>query len=230
MISYQWIKLYIETLHDPKMGRLSDRLWRRAIECFMLAGELGNGGELPPIDKIAWTLRSSIEQLETEFFNLCEVGILSQIDGVYHVTSFNKRQAKIDGADRIKNWRDRQKKQEYYDGETEDVTDVKRECNDGVTSRYTDKIRIDKNRIDINAMINEIGEMAGTMNTDYYKDFEELFELYDHKDVMGAAEWAFKRKKLNIMTGSQAMWSALKKGWNRESTNKQREEQWSEIH
>jgi len=82
----------------------------------------------------------------------------------------------------------------------------------------------------INVMINEIGEMAGTMNTDYYKDFEELFELYDHKDVMGAAEWAFKRKKLNIMTGSQAMWSALKKGWNRESTNKQREEQWSEIH
>ena len=187
MISYQWIKLYIETLHDPKMGKLSDRLWRRAVECFMLAGELGNGGELPPIDKMAWTLRATVEQLETEFFNLCETGILSQVDGVYFVTSFSKRQAKIDGADRIKNYRERKKKLEYY----EDETEVKRDGNEGVTTCYTDKNRIDidkiKNRVDIDiedddnfatlshAFVNAVGQP--TNNETHCKGIAKLLTM-----------------------------------------------------
>ena len=54
-----WIKLYIEILDDPKMGRLGDDLWRRAAELFLLAGKEGNDGALPPIDEMAWTLRLS---------------------------------------------------------------------------------------------------------------------------------------------------------------------------
>jgi hypothetical protein len=42
-----WIKLYLEILDDPKMGALSDRLYRRAIEMFLMAGELENKGYLP---------------------------------------------------------------------------------------------------------------------------------------------------------------------------------------
>ena len=38
-----WIKLYHEILDDPKMGRMPDRLWRRTIELFLLAGELDGG-------------------------------------------------------------------------------------------------------------------------------------------------------------------------------------------
>jgi hypothetical protein len=32
-----WVKLYIEILDDPKMGRLTNHLWRRAVELFLLA-------------------------------------------------------------------------------------------------------------------------------------------------------------------------------------------------
>ena len=217
MISYQWIKLYIETLHDHKMASLSDRLWRRAVECFMFAGEVGNGGELPPIDAMAWVLHSDIEQLETEFFHLCEVGILSQIDGVYHVTNFSKRQSKISGADRIKNYRDRKKKQEYYDTETE----MKQDGNECVTECYTDKNRIDKNREDkTHASILQIQEMAGTLNPDYYKEFQELFTIYDDADVLDCARWAFLDKKMPITKGTQSMWTALKRGWGKVNNKK----------
>jgi hypothetical protein len=44
-----WIKLYLEILDDPKMGRLPDHLWRRAVELFLLAGRAGNDGALPAL-------------------------------------------------------------------------------------------------------------------------------------------------------------------------------------
>jgi len=52
-----WIKLYVEILDDAKMGRLSNHLWRRAVEFFLLAGREGNDGALPPVEEMAWTLR-----------------------------------------------------------------------------------------------------------------------------------------------------------------------------
>jgi hypothetical protein len=32
--NHRWIKLYLEILDDPKMGKLPDWCWRRAIELF----------------------------------------------------------------------------------------------------------------------------------------------------------------------------------------------------
>ena len=58
-----WIKLYHEVLHDPKMGRLSDRHWRRAVELMLMAGETDETGVLPPVADMAWTLRTSEEEL-----------------------------------------------------------------------------------------------------------------------------------------------------------------------
>ena len=42
MPSKYWIKLYHEVLDDPKMARLPDRLYRRCIEVFLLAGKSGD--------------------------------------------------------------------------------------------------------------------------------------------------------------------------------------------
>ena len=58
MASKYWIKLYHEILDDPKMGRLPDALFRRAIEFFLIAGERGREGDLPPLADIAWRLRA----------------------------------------------------------------------------------------------------------------------------------------------------------------------------
>ena len=45
MASRYWIKLYHEILEDPKMGRLSDRQFRRVIELFLLAGDCEMDGQ-----------------------------------------------------------------------------------------------------------------------------------------------------------------------------------------
>ena len=54
-----WIKLYHEILDDPKMATLPDRLWRKVIEIFLIAGKLSpdKSGQLPETNQIAWLLR-----------------------------------------------------------------------------------------------------------------------------------------------------------------------------
>lgn len=139
MPSYFWIKLYHEILHDPKMGRLTDNLWRRVIEIFLLAGENDNDGNLPPIESMAWTLRLSVEELEANLQALEKVNIVSQTPDGWHVTHYAQRQAAIPGKERVSAHRDRVKKQEYYaDETTEDFNG-----NESVTNRNTD-IDIDK--------------------------------------------------------------------------------------
>jgi len=53
-----WIKLPVDLLNDPKMGRMSDRLYRRTIELLLIAGESwDNEGILPSVEDMAWILR-----------------------------------------------------------------------------------------------------------------------------------------------------------------------------
>lgn len=149
MTSYSWIKLYHEVLHDPKMGRLTDNLWRRTIEVFLLAGEVGNDGALPPLEDMAWTLRLSIEELEANLTALSKYDIVAQTPYGWSVTHFSKRQAPIDVNERVSAYRDRVKKHDYY----APVTDEKQEGNEDVTNRYrdTEKSKIqNKNRSEKN--------------------------------------------------------------------------------
>jgi len=134
MANNYWIKLYIAILEDPKMCKLSDKLYRRVVELFLLAGETNQEGELPALDDIAWKLRLDEEQLETEMVELQKTGIISQIDGKWIVTKFAERQAAIPGAQRQSDFRDRKQKQQYYGDETE----TKQDSNELVTSRYVD--------------------------------------------------------------------------------------------
>lgn len=132
MPSKYWIKLYHEILDDPKMGRLSDRLFRRTIEFFLLAGEVDRDGELPPLPDIAWRLRTDDEQLETEMIELQRIGILSYSEGEWVVTKFADRQSAVSGAERVARYRQRKRQDEYYE------TDPLPISNDDVTDRYTD--------------------------------------------------------------------------------------------
>ena len=139
MASKYWLKLYHEMLHDPKMIRLDDRLFRRVIQCFLLAGETDRKGLLPSIDDMAVVFRVEVEHLETELTELSKVGILTTSDDRWLVSKFASRQEPVSGAERIKRYRDRQIKDEYYGKDTE----VLRNGNENVTKRYTD-IDIDK--------------------------------------------------------------------------------------
>ena len=138
MASKYWIKLYHEILDDPKMGRMSDRLWRRVIEMFLLAGDYDKDGELPPVEDVAWRLRTDNETLQQDIEALQRIGILSVNGSIHIVTNFSERQSAMSGAERISRFRDSRRKEEYYGNE--DATDS---VTKDVTSRYTD-IDIDK--------------------------------------------------------------------------------------
>lgn len=118
MASHYWIKLYHEILDDPKMGRLRDSLWRRVIECFLMAGEMQADGYLPALEDMAWRLHTNAEMLEAELSELARIGILDQRDGGWFVVNFEERQSAMSAAERAKRWRERQRKQDYYGEQT----------------------------------------------------------------------------------------------------------------
>lgn len=146
MASNFWIKLYHEILHDPKMGKLPDNVWRRAIELFLLAGELDDGGKLPDTEDLSWHLhRPSMEELETELAHLEKVEILTRLEDGWLVTKFAERQKAIGDAERAKAYRDRKRRQIEPETQKSNGTDTTelQERHESVTKRDTD-IDIDK--------------------------------------------------------------------------------------
>jgi DnaD/phage-associated family protein len=110
MASKYWIKLYHEILDDPKMGKLSDRLFRRTIELFLMAGEWDELGDLPSLDDMAWRLRTSPELLETELIELSKKGVITAGGGGYSVTNFSIRQTAMSNSERARRWREKNNK------------------------------------------------------------------------------------------------------------------------
>jgi len=103
-----WIKLFIEILDDPKMGRLQNHLWRRAVELFLLAGREGNDGALPPVEEMAWTLRLVEDKVLEDLHGLAEVGVVHEAEpGKWMVTHFAKWQAAIPVDERVRQFRER---------------------------------------------------------------------------------------------------------------------------
>jgi DnaD/phage-associated family protein len=134
-----WIKLYHEVLDDPKMARLTDRLWRRVVELFLLAGETGSDGNIAGTSDIAWRLRVNSKTLQKDLEIIESLGIIQPTSKGWLVVNFEKRNAPIPGTDRVRNFRETKRK-EFGNA---DVTEVKRECNEDVTKRYIEKIRED---------------------------------------------------------------------------------------
>jgi len=132
MKSYKWIKLYHEVLDDPKMGKMSDHLWRRTIEFFLLAGKAERGGELPPIEDMVWTLRTTEKEIMKCLGELEALGIVT-LGEVISVTNFEKRQESY-LTDAEKQQRHREKQQENYEVLPEPVTNVTEESNNEVTN------------------------------------------------------------------------------------------------
>lgn len=101
-----WMKLWFDILRDPKMGMLPDRLWRRVIELFLLAGQQGEDGLLPDVPTIAWQLNKSVQAINTDLQKIAEVGIIQETgDGRWIVVNFKKRNEPISNSERAKDFR-----------------------------------------------------------------------------------------------------------------------------
>ena len=121
-----WMKLWFEILRDPKMGMLPDRLWRRVIELFLLAGQYGHEGSLPDEEQIAWLLNRSVTTIRNDLKAIAETGIVTKLDdGTWKVTNFQKRNAPIDTARRVKDHRDRKRygNESTNDNDTDNAND-----------------------------------------------------------------------------------------------------------
>ncbi|KPJ95388.1 MAG: hypothetical protein AMJ53_02895 [Gammaproteobacteria bacterium SG8_11] len=134
MAAKYWLKLYYDMLDDPKIGKLRPALRWRFIECLLVAGECDDDGYIPDPAEYAWRVRADTETVETDFVQLAEGGLLSQNGGRWLVTKFSERQAPVPPTERWRQWRDRQRQQEY----NEQQTDFKRGQTKVQTNRLTD--------------------------------------------------------------------------------------------
>ena len=158
-----WMKLWFDILRDPKMGMLPDRLWRRVIELFLLAGQEGEDGLLPDVPTIAWQLNKPVSAIVTDLHKIAEVGIVQEIqEGKWIVTNFKKRNEPVDSTKRIKDFRQR----ERYEKSNADVTEVKRECNEALQLRYQEE---QKNRL--------TDLTTTTVPPSDFQPFAEVYEL-----------------------------------------------------
>jgi len=107
MASNYWIKLYHEILDDPKMGQLTDRLYKRTIQLFLLAGDYDKEGMLPTLADMAWRLRVNQDELETELVELSRKGIITIDSETFLVTNFMIRQMAMSNSERARRWREK---------------------------------------------------------------------------------------------------------------------------
>ena len=113
-----WIKLYHDILDDPKMATLSDNLWRRIIELFLLAGRLYKDGNLPEIKQIAWALRQNENQLADELEQITHTGIISKTETGWFIPKFKTRQDPMSNTERVRKFRETKQHEQYNADET----------------------------------------------------------------------------------------------------------------
>jgi len=152
MASKYWLKLFHETIYDPKVMMMSPGARLRWYECLCLAGDVDRNGELPSIKHMAFVFRISEEQLLNELSELTQSGMVVQNNGVYVVKNWAKRQGQMNVAERKSRERDKKQKRDYYSANvseivTDSVTNVSQIVTDSVTNSDADiDIDIDKEK------------------------------------------------------------------------------------
>lgn len=107
-MSFAWAKLYFDILDDPKVARLPAALWRRFIECVLLAHELGEGGRLPELSDMAWRLHCDEDELAAELQELEKrTGTVTIREGRWFVVNLMKRQGAMSDRERKARQRER---------------------------------------------------------------------------------------------------------------------------
>ena len=117
MTQKPWLKLWREMLEDPKIGRLSDRLFRRWIQILIMADD---DGSLPDPADMSWIIRVDQDELETDLADLATTGLVHNKGNGWIVTNYVKRQSPMSNAERQALYRKRKHKSNYYSNE--DVT------------------------------------------------------------------------------------------------------------
>ena len=179
MSNKYWIKLYHEIIYERKIAILEDRLWRRMIECFLMAGEKDERGYLPPLADMAWILRISEETLETDLNELIRVGILEYKNELYFVKNFYKRQKPMKKAEYMRRLREERQREEAIDNMPELQDSYQRVTNGNAdTDTDIDKIRSEEGEAMQHYSINPVKILCDSSGlSDFPADQREWIEV-----------------------------------------------------
>jgi len=211
MASKYWLKLFHETIYDPKIMMRSPGARLRWYECLCLAGDFDRDGELPPIENMIYVFRVEEKQLLDELNELIKTGLILFENGVYFIKNWHSRQIAMDTNERSLRYRESKQKREYYEPET----NVQHTCNDNATNRDADK-DIDKEEINIKDTESEksnhffvgeflrISEIPGLGSEYHGKKLCDLRDKYGEEKLLEFADWC----KQKIFTIEDALKSA----------------------
>ncbi len=113
-----WFRFYHEALDDPKVQKLPPHLFKAWVNILCIASS--NGGVLPGIDDIAFRLRSSVHDAQTQIDELIGLGLIDICrDKKLEPHNWMKRQFVSDrSTERVRKFRKNHTKQTCNDDET----------------------------------------------------------------------------------------------------------------
>jgi hypothetical protein len=117
----QWIKLWTEMLHDPKVLALTDEQHRFWIDILCMAGSVEKNGALGTAEDISCVVRKPLSATRRLLGVLRRAGMVSEIHSVWMIAHFAKRQYRPPSdrpeavRDRVRQHRER-KRTEGYQG------------------------------------------------------------------------------------------------------------------
>src|SRR5512135_3052586 len=117
-----WIKLHIAILDDAEFGTLPEFMKWRATELFLVAGENGKDGLLPPVARLAWRLRLDEAKIAETLSALTQVGVVNETPTGWVVTNFKKSQIS-ESFERMKRYRQRYKER-HGDGNVTEADSI----------------------------------------------------------------------------------------------------------
>lgn len=107
-MSGRWFRFYDGAVDDPKVQRLPAALFKFWVNLLCMASR--NGGELPALADMAFTLRMAEKVVTANISLLIDAGLVDELDGVSTPHNWNARQFKSDVSnDRVKRHRERHK-------------------------------------------------------------------------------------------------------------------------
>ena len=170
----RWFRLYADVYRNPKVGRLSDKVFRLWISCLCLAAE--NSGKLPPDRDIAYHLRISNKSLDEGVVCLQNEGLVDRDEGVLVPHNWDSRQFKSDvSTPRVQEFRKRRV--------NVSETFLERPCNGDETARARDRAETEQ-RQSIAEQIHIQKQMREPLASDESKPserFEEFWARYPRK-------------------------------------------------
>lgn len=191
-MSGRWFRFYDGTLDDPKVQKLPLDLFKLWVNLLCVASR--NDGAIPQVEDLAFCVRMSEKQLRKGMEKLCEAGLLDQLEDCLSPHNWDSRQYKSDTSnDRVKQFRERNKKQPKV------VT-----CNDDVTLHETPPEQI-QSRADTEQI--SPSPRSGVKSKPEPDGFEAFYEAFPKHVGRGQALKAY-RSALKIATGEALLTGA----------------------